>query len=323
VPFNGSIAPICLDPLGPRAVRNALLEFQPDVVHVHEPFVPGLSMSAVWFASAPVVATFHACCPPSVDAALYWLATRWLRPIGRRIAMRLTVSQAASSSAPHSNDAVHVVPNGIDIDLFAGAQPAPRPSGRTVLFVGRLEPRKGFDVAVRAFTRLCDRCDDVQLVVAGTGPCDRAVTDAPAAVRARIVMLGDVGDGELPSIYAAADVFIAPAVGCESFGTVLLEAMASGRPIVAADIDGYRDVVRADVEALLVAPGNADALADAMGRVLENPCLAERLRVAGRARVEQFAWDVITDAVERAYRASAEVAWSAAGRAGLLAMRPR
>jgi phosphatidylinositol alpha-mannosyltransferase len=300
-----------------------LREFQPDIVHVHEPFVPGVSMSGVWFAAAPVVATFHAHCPPSLDAALYWLATRWCRPIGRRIAMRLTVSRAACSSAPQSTDAVHVVPNGIDIEAFARAGPRTMPAGRTVLFVGRLEPRKGFDVAVRAFTRLCVRYDDVRLMVAGIGPCERVVNDVPAAIRDRIIMLGDVEDGELPSIYAAADVFIAPAVGCESFGMVLLEAMAAGRPIVAADIDGYREVVRADIEALLVPPGNIEALANAIGRVLEDPSLAERLRVAGRARVEQFAWEVVTDAVERAYRASAEVAWSAAGAAGELALRVR
>ena len=323
VPFNGSLAPICVQRRGARAVRQALIEFQPDVVHVHEPFVPGLSLSAVWFAPAPVVATFHAFCPPSLDALLYWLATRSLRPIDRRLAMRLSVSRAAACSAPRMGGPVHVVPNGIDIELFARAHPADLPAGRKLLFVGRLDPRKGFDVAVRAFTRLCDRYNDLMMVVAGSGPCWRAVEAVPRDVRPRIVMLGDVEDSELPSIYAAADVFIAPAVGGESFGTVLLEAMASGRAIVAADIDGYREVVRADVEALLVAPRNAHALADAVGRILESPGLADRLRRAARARVEQFAWDVVTDVVEGVYRASSGLAWSARAPARELAMRPR
>jgi phosphatidylinositol alpha-mannosyltransferase len=238
-------------------------------------------------------------------------------------AMRLSVSQAAASSAPGTNGDVHVVPNGIDIELFARAQPAALPVGRKLLFVGRLEPRKGFDVAVQAFARLCGRYDDLILVVAGSGPCRRVVNAAPPAVRARTVMLGDVEDADLPSIYAAADVFIAPAVGCESFGTVLLEAMASGRPIVAADIEGYREVVRAGVDALLVGPRNADALAHAIGRVLDSPGLAERLRQAARVRVQQFAWDVVTDAVERAYRASSGHAWATRERARELAMRPR
>ena len=196
---------------------------------------------------------------------------------------------------------MHVVPNGIDVELFARARPAPLPRGRKLLFVGRLDPRKGFDVAVRAFSRLCDRYDDLLLLVAGAGPCQCAADAVPPAVRQRIVMLGEVDDGQLPSIYAAADVFIAPAVGRESFGTVLLEAMAAGRPIVATDIEGYREVVRAGVDALVVAPRDAQALASAIERILDSPALASRLGLSARHRVQQFSWDVVTDAVERAY----------------------
>ena len=303
VPFNGSRAPICLQLQGARAVRQALLDFQPDVVHVHEPFVPGVSLSAVWFARAPVVATFHAYCPPSLDAYLYGLASACLWPVRRRLTMRLGVSRAAASfAASKVGGAVHVVPNGVDAEWFAGAPPAPLPAGRKLLFVGRLDPRKGFDVAVRAFARLCERYPDLVLLVAGAGRCRGEVDRVSSAVRQRIVMLGDVDEGQLPSIYAAADVFIAPAVGRESFGTVLLEAMAAGRPIVTTDIEGYREVVRADVDALVVDPGDALGLAGAIGRILENPALASRLSLSARERVQQFAWTVVTDAVEHVYR---------------------
>jgi phosphatidylinositol alpha-mannosyltransferase len=302
VPFNGSLAPICVQLQGARAVRQALLQFQPDVVHVHEPFVPGVSLSAVWFARAPVVATFHAYCPPSLDACLYSLAAQCFWPIRRRVAVRLSVSQAAASyAASRMGGAMHVVPNGVDVEAFAGARPALLTSGRKLLFVGRLDRRKGFDVAVRAFARLCDRYDDLVLLVAGAGPCQTEVDRLPQAVRQRIVMLGDVDEARLPSIYAAADVFIAPAVGGESFGIVLLEAMAAGRPIVATDIEGYREVVRAEVDALVVGPRDAHGLADAIGRILEDPALASRLSLSARDRVQQFAWTVVTDAVERAY----------------------
>ena len=303
VPFNGSRAPICVQLQGARAVRQALLQFRPDVVHAHEPFVPGVSLSAVWFARAPVVATFHAYCPPSLDACLYGLASQCLWPIRRRLAVRFSVSQAAASfAASRVGGAVRVVPNGIDVELFARARPAPLPPGRKLLFVGRLDPRKGFDVAVRGFARLCDRYEDLVLLVAGAGPCQGEVDRVPPAVRHRIVMLGEVDDGQLPSIYAAADVFIAPAVGRESFGTVLLEAMAAGRAIVATDIEGYREVVRADVDALVVGARDSQGLADAIGRILENPALASRLSLSARDRVQQFAWSVVTDAVEHAYR---------------------
>ena len=157
VPFNGSLAPICVQLQGARAVRQALRQFEPDVVHVHEPFVPGVSLSAVWFAHAPIVATFHAYCPPSLDACVYRLASDLLWPIRRRVVLRLSVSRAAASCAASKvGGPVHVVPNGVDVELFARARPAPLPRGRKLLFVGRLDPRKGFDVAVRGFVRLCE-----------------------------------------------------------------------------------------------------------------------------------------------------------------------
>jgi phosphatidylinositol alpha-mannosyltransferase len=302
VPFNGSIAPICIQPGCGRAVRRALAEFQPDVVHVHEPLVPGVSLAALWFARAPVVATFHAYCPPSLDASLYRLAAQCLRPVSRRVTVRLGVSGAAAScAAARVNGHVNIVPNGITIESFAGARPALLPPGRRILFVGRLDRRKGFEVAMRAFARVCERFADVQLIVVGDGPCRGEVEAAPPAVRDRVVMLGEVGDRELPSLYAAADVFIAPAIGNESFGTVLLEAMAAGRPIVATSIEGYREVVRADIDALVVGPRDAEALADGIGRILCEPALAARLALSARARVQQFSWDVVTNAVERAY----------------------
>ena len=302
VPFNGSIAPICIQVEGARAVRRALRRFQPDVVHVHEPLVPGVSLSATWFARVPVVATFHAYCPPSFDACLYSFAAQCLRPLMRRVAVRLGVSQAAATcAASRIGGDVQVVPNGVDLDAFANPGPTALPPGRKLLFVGRLERRKGFDVAVRAFTRLSEKFPDLVFLVAGIGACGRAADAAPPAVRQRIVMLGEVDDSRLPSVYAAADVFIAPAVGHESFGTVLLEAMAAGRPIVATDIEGYREVVRADVDALVVSPRDEAALADAIGRILDTPALAARLGLSARARVQRFAWDVVTDAVERAY----------------------
>jgi phosphatidyl-myo-inositol alpha-mannosyltransferase len=302
VPFNGSRAPICVQLQSARIVRRALRQFQPDVVHVHEPFVPGLSLSAVWFAEAPVVATFHAYCPPSLDDAVYSLAARWLRPICRRVTARLGVSEAAARCAASKvGGTVRVIPNGIDVELFARAHPAPLPPGRKLLFVGRLDRRKGFDVAVRAFAHLCERYDDLTLLVAGAGPGHDDVNAVPPAVRRRISMWDDIDDGQLPAMYAAADVFIAPAIGHESFGTVLLEAMAAGRPIVASDIEGYREVVRADVDALVVGPRDAEALAKAVGRILDTPSLARRLSLSARDRVKQFAWDVVAKDIERTY----------------------
>lgn len=307
LPFNGSVAPICMKPAGVRAVREALRQFRPDVVHVHEPLVPGVSLSAMWFATAPMVATFHAYCPPSIDAGIYSAAAWLLQPLTRRLSVRLAVSRtAASSAATRVGGEVRIVPNGIDIASFADAQPAALPPGRKLLFVGRLDRRKGFGLAVGAFARLCARFKDLQFLVVGDGPCRSALQSVSPEVRSRVVMLGDVDDDELPAIYAAADVFIAPAVGRESFGIVLLEAMAAGRPIVATDIDGYRDVVRANIDALVVEPNDERALADAIGRILDTPELAARLGRSARSSVQQFSWETVTSEVERAYSLAVE-----------------
>jgi phosphatidylinositol alpha-mannosyltransferase len=307
VPFNGSIAPLCLH--GSRTVRKTLACFQPDIVHVHELMAPSLPTLAAMFARVPVVATFHANCTSALGSLMYSAAARCLRPIARRVAVRLAVSQAAAScAAPRVGGSVRIIPNGIDIEPFASAKPMALPPGRKLLFVNRLDRRKGIEVALRAFEHLSARFDDLLFVICGDGPRRTAADALPASIRRRVLMLGDIPDAHLPSAYAAADVFVAPATGQESFGVVLLEAMAAGVPIVATDIEGYREVVRAGTHAVLVPPGDAASLAAGIQRVLESPLLARRLVAAGRRRVRRFAWSLITDEIEHTYDLALETA---------------
>lgn len=299
VRFNRSVAPLCLH--GARAVRHALWDFRPHVVHVHELLAPSLPGLATLLAGVPVVATFHANCTPLLDRLLYSVMARCLRPMSRRVAVGLAVSQAAATcAAPRLGGSLRIVPNGVDIEPFAHARPMRLPPGRKLLFVSRLDRRKGFPTVLRAFEWLAPRFDDLRLVVCGDGPRRGAVDRLPAVLHNRVLMLGDVPDRDLPSVYAAADVFVAPAAGQESFGVILLEAMAAGLPIVASDIDGYREVV-ADGGAWLVPPGDDRSLARALGCVLDSPGLARQLASAGRRHVRQFAWKVVTDEIERAY----------------------
>ena len=143
--------------------------------------------------------------------------------------------------------------------------------------------------------------DDPGLIVVGTGPCRAAADALPARTRARVVMLGNLPDDEVPAVYRAANAFVAPAIGGESFGLVLLEAMASGLAIAGSDIPGYREVARPGREALLVPPGDAGALAAAARQLLNDPSVAGRLAAAGRERVREFAWEGVCADVERAY----------------------
>jgi phosphatidylinositol alpha-mannosyltransferase len=302
VPFNRSVAQISLDPRSWPEVRRVLGRFAPDVVHVHEPISPSTSMAATFAATAPVVATFHAGSERRVALRIAWPL---LLMVWRRLAVRIAVSEAAAAfgGGPHV-DRIRIIPNGVDVELFASATPADlgEGPGPTLLFVNRLDPRKGFRVAIDAFARLAPGHPTLRLVVAGDGPDRGAVEGLPSSLRARVRMLGAVPHDDLPPYHAAADVFVGPALGRESFGIVLVEAMAAGLPVVASDIDGWREVVRDGLEAILVPPGDPMALAEAVGKVLADPALAARLTAAGRRRAQDYRWEVVTERIEQAYR---------------------
>jgi phosphatidylinositol alpha-mannosyltransferase len=304
IPVNGSVAPICFSVRSSGIVRSALREFQPEIIHVHEPIMPSTSMLAVLQANAPVVATFHANVPRGTlqSAAVRTLAP-FFRPVWHRIDRRLAVSRAARDSicARMGEADVRIVPNGVDVDVFASAVPAALPPGRALLFVGRLEPRKGFPVAVRAFGRVARDYPDTWLVVVGDGADRDAVQELDAGARARVLMLGRVSQEALPTYHRAADIFLAPAIGSESFGIVLVEAMAAGLPVLASDIPGYREVMRHGQEGLLVPPDDPVRLAGAMRRLLDDPAYAASLGENGALRAREFDWEAIVHQLEDEY----------------------
>ncbi|MGH2739159.1 MAG: glycosyltransferase family 4 protein [Actinomycetota bacterium] len=300
VPFNGSVAPIAPSPAASHRVRQALEDFRPDVVHAHEPLAPSVSMFATRWARVPVVATFHAYADRAITFTLLAPA---LRRVWKRLALRIAVSEAAASfvSRRFSEDGIRVIPNGVDVERFGVAKPADLPEGRKLLFVNRLEPRKGFSVMVDAFGLLASSYHDVLLIVAGEGKERVALGRLARKVRDRVLMLGSVPHELVPPYHAASDVFCAPSTGRESFGIVLVEAMAAGLPIVASDIPGYREVVRRNTDGLLVPPGRPDALAASVATLLDDPGLAGRYANAGRARARRYSWDVVAREVEMTY----------------------
>lgn len=278
---NGSIAPIASG----RAVRPRTLEalrtYQPDVVHLHEPLVPGATVAALLGSDIPSVGTFH--------AAMKSGRSRWytvFRPAARSVASNLTLRTAVSEEARRlAEEALEgsylVIPNGVDLARFASAAPWPT-DRRAILFVGRHEERKGLGVLVEAFVGL-ER--DAVLWVAGEGPETEELRarDVPG-----VEWLGRIPDDELARRLKASSVFSAPSLYGESFGIVLLEAMGASVPVVASDIPGYRDVVRADREGLLVTPGDAVALRAGLRRLLDEPATVARLVAAGESRAAEF-----------------------------------
>jgi len=306
ISYQGTVAPIA--PLSFRRVRAALASFCPDVVHVHEPLTPSASMFATLTAKAPVVATVHAYLDRSVAMEL-------AAPVLRRIWLRVTVGVAVSEAAASflrrvlPDVALEIVPNGVDVGAFAGAEPrAGLPPGRRILWVNRLDAQKGFPIALAAFSKVLAEVPDAVLVVVGEGKDRETLGLLTESERARVDMRGAVPNEQVPSYLAACEVFVSPAVGQESFGIALVEAMAAGVPVVAADIPGYREVVSDGVEGLLVPPRDPEALAAGLVRVLSEPGLAAGLGEAGRERAHTFDWPIVVERLEQLYRRAIESA---------------
>ncbi len=313
IPFaaNGSVAPIAPDPAALRRTVEVLRAEAPDVMHLHEPLVPGPTQAALLWGPAPSVGTFHA--SGRVPAYV------WMRPVMRAFAGRLALRTAVSPEARDLAErwlggACRVLPNGVEVDRFAKADPWPTEQP-AVLFVGRHEPRKGLEVLLEAFARLPG---DAVLWVAGEGPetarlrQERPGPHGPSpgtsGAAGRVQWLGRLSEGELARRLRGAAAVCAPSLHGESFGVVLLEAMAAGTPVVASDIAGYRDVARDGREALLVPPGDAVALSRALTRVLTDGKLAGELVEGGTARVATFSMDRLAERFTALYTSVLEKA---------------
>jgi phosphatidylinositol alpha-mannosyltransferase len=291
---NGSMAPIAPDiPAQIRTIR-ALRDEAFDVVHLHEPLAPGPTLTAMLVKTQPLVGTFHAA---GGSLAYEWLrpGVRWLVP---RLDVRCAVSEDARAMAQEAlGGEYELVFNGIEIDRVAAVTPAPK-SGPTVFFIGRHEPRKGLDVLLAALAELPA---DTHLWIAGDGPETKAL-QARVTGDPRVEWLGRITDEEKYARLRAADVFCAPSLRGESFGIVLLEAMAAGAALVASDLPGYANVARAGRDAVLVPPGDASALAKAVSGVLESPLRRAELVASGHERAEQFSMSKLADAYIDYYR---------------------
>jgi phosphatidylinositol alpha-mannosyltransferase len=275
---NGSVAPLAPDVACALRTIRALWDEEFDVIHLHEPLAPGPTQTALLLKTQPMIGTFHA----AGDMLMYrFPGLKWL---ASRMRTRAAVSQdAAQFAARHIGGEYEVLFNGIDLERFTEVEPAPV-SGPTALFVGRHEPRKGLDVLVDAFGGLPA---DHHLWVVGTGPETERLKEQTARDH-RIEWLGTVGDDDLAARMKGASVLCAPSLANESFGVVLLEAMAAGTPVVASDLAGYRNVVDRGDEAVLVPPGDSGALNRAMRSVMGSSGHNGHLVEAGRARACQF-----------------------------------
>jgi phosphatidylinositol alpha-mannosyltransferase len=301
--IGGTETGIGVDPRAWGRVAELFRAGRFDVLHMHEPLMPLVPWFVLWQSPVPVVATFHT----HREQGHRWYGPyRWLlAPLMRRISTRLTVSDAARRTVARDFPGDYqMVPNGIDVERFgrASARPAAMPDDlRFVLFVGRLEPRKGVACLIRAMTIVQRHAPDARLVIVGEGP-DRAALEATARENGvEVRFTGRVSDDALPAYYRAAELVCSPAIGDESFGIVLLEAMAAERPIVATRIEGYTDLLAEAGSARLVDVDDYQALANEITILLDAPELRRSLGARGGMFVRDYDWKEIAGRLESIY----------------------
>ena len=279
---NGSIAPLAPDPSAALRTIRVLRDEQFDVLHLHEPLTPGATITALVMRTAPIVATFHA----AGESLSYKYLSAPLKGFASAIDHRVAVSKDAVQLAQrYLCGDYQILPNGVELDRFLSTSRIATSSDRqSVFFCGRHEPRKGLEVLLRAHATLPDNVD---IWIASEGPETERLKREWAG-ESRLIWLGRISDAEKAQRLSQADVFCAPSLGGESFGVVLIEAMAASTPIVASALDGYMNVATHEVDALLVEPNDPQALESALRRILLDQDLAQRLVSNGQKRASGF-----------------------------------
>ena len=312
IPSAGSVARVSVSPLVYRKAKKILEEENFDVVHIHEPLTPMLPVAVLRHSESLNIGTFHAYRPDPHPVLEY--SDVLLKRLANKLDGRIAVSMAARDyiSRYFPGD-YRIIPNGVDLDFFQSmAKPIERfCDGRpNILFVGRLEKRKGFGFLLDAFKIVQAEIPQARLLVVGAFDDDDKKPFVEYVRRNRIHgvrFIGHVPEEELPRYYHTCDVFCAPSLGYESFGMVLVEAMAAGKPVVASAIPGYTEVVKSGAEGLLVPPGDPQALARAIIHLLNNPQLREWMGEMGRRKAARYSWRQIASEVLDYYREVAEL----------------
>jgi phosphatidylinositol alpha-mannosyltransferase len=308
VPYNGSVSRILLGPVSTVRVRRWLRDGHFDVLHVHEPTAPSVSLLANMLANGPIVATFHTANPRSRMLNTF---RPLMQPSFEKLRARIAVSEAARRTiVEHLGADAVLIPNGVAVQSYATAPPLADfpPNSATIAFLGRIdEPRKGLDVLLEALPIVAAQVPSVRLLVAGPGDADDVAERLPDRVRDRVHLLGLVSEEDKRRVLHSADAYCAPNTGQESFGIVLLEAMAAGTPVVASDIDAFRRVLDDGRAGRLFSVGDPVELAAALVEVLTREERRTELSERGRQVVSAYDWRVVASDIVTVYETVMEV----------------
>jgi phosphatidyl-myo-inositol alpha-mannosyltransferase len=304
VPYNGSMASLQFGPVSATRVRRWLREGNFDVVHVHEPAPPSVGLLVCMIADGPIVATFH-----TATTRSKWLAA-WgpvVRPWLERISGRIAVSDFARRvQVEHLGGDAVIIPNGVHVDVFADGPTLPGyergVDGPTIGFIGRyLEPRKGLPVLLEALRTVVREHPGARLVIAGRGDADELAQLVGDDLRAHVAVLGEVSEAEKAALLRSVDVYCAPNLLGESFGVILIEAMAAGAPIVASDLDAFARVLEDGRAGVLVRRGDPAALARALADLLADPSRRAELSAAGPRAAAAYDWEALARRILAVY----------------------
>ena len=307
VPYNGSVARVAFGPVSATRVRRWVRDGAFDVLHLYEPTVPSLSLLACWAADGPMVATFHTA---NLRSRAMSAAYSILQPALEKISARIAVSEDARRTlVEHLGGDPVLIPNGVWVDRFAVAaeRPAWRAETGTVGFIGRLdEPRKGLDVLLDAFAEVVRRRPGARLLVAGRGDVDEVRAGLSTELRDAVIFLGQVDEQDKAALLRTVDVYVAPNLGGESFGIVLVEAMAAGAAVLASDLDAFRRVCDDGRAGVLFPVGDRAALASCLLELLADSGRREAMRAVAGRWVRRFDWSVVTAQILAVYETVAD-----------------
>ena len=301
IPYNGAVARVAFGPVANRRVRKWINEGQFDLLHLHEPAIPSLSLLACWAAEGPLVGTFHVSAPK--QKAIYAVGPI-LEPAIEKLHARIAVSETARTTlTDHLETDAVVIPNGINHGDFALGSLADDVSDRTIGFIGRFdEPRKGLAILLESCEELLKRGEEFRVLIAGPGDPDQFRETMSDELRERTEFLGRVSDKRKQEILRSIALYVAPNTGGESFGIILAEAMAAGAPVVASDLMAFRDVLEYGKAGEIFHAGDSSELALQIGRLLNDPERRAQLKLIGQESSFRFDWSNVGESILDIYR---------------------
>ena len=300
IPYNGAVARILFGPIAFSRVRQWIQAGDFDVLHLHEPAIPSISLLACWAAEGPMVGTFHAA---AKRQKVSFAVVPFLEPVIEKLTARIAVSEAARETlTEHLETDAIVVPNGIYASRYTDAVIDPRWTGNTLGFMGRFEEkRKGLDILIAALPAIISQIPDLRIFVAGPGDSEEALKDIDPYIRDRFVFLGRISESEKADFLASVGLYIAPNTGGESFGIILAEALAAGASVVASDIPAFDSLLgHGEYGTLFTSEDSSDLAHKVIAQLKDSEgrrAIAER----GKIYAQNFDWDVVAEKIYDVY----------------------